>query len=59
MMPTMYALPILILVCTGICYSVAKKRGANVPYWVVMGALIGPFAIPLVFFSKPKAPPEL
>ena len=55
----MYALAIFILVCTGICYSVAKKRGANVPYWVVMGALIGPFAIPFVFFSKPKVPTEL
>jgi hypothetical protein len=55
----MYALAIFIVVCTGICYWVAKKRGANVPYWVVMGALIGPFAIPFVFFSKPKAPTGL
>jgi hypothetical protein len=55
-MPTMFALPIFVALCTWVCYLVAKKRGANVAYWVVMGVLVGPFAIPFVFFSRPKPP---
>lgn len=42
------------IVCAGICYSVAKKRNAAIPFWVVMGVLFGPFALPFVFMSKPK-----
>jgi hypothetical protein len=42
------------IICAGVCYSVAKKRNAAVPFWVVMGALFGPFALPFVFMSKPK-----
>lgn len=42
------------IVCAGICYSVAKKRNADVPFWVVMGALFGPIALPFVFISKAK-----
>ncbi len=54
-MPVIYALPILFAICGAICFSIAKKRKANVPYWVVMGSLVGPLAIPFVFFAKPKA----
>ncbi len=53
-MPTPIALVVIVAICTGICYSVARKRGARVPFWVVMGALFGPLAIPFVFFSKPQ-----
>ena len=53
-MPTPIALVIFVALCTGVCYSVAKKRGAMVSFWVLMGALFGPFAIPFVFFSKPQ-----
>lgn len=42
------------IVCAVICYSVAKKRNAAVPFWVVMGAVFGPFALPFVFMSKPE-----
>lgn len=42
------------IVCAGICYSVAKKRSADVPFWVVMGLLFGPFALPFVFMAKEK-----
>ena len=45
---------LLPVVCAGICYTVAKNRNAAVPFWVVMGALFGPFALPFVFMSKPK-----
>jgi hypothetical protein len=34
------------------CYWIARTRSANRPYWVVMGLLFGPFAIPFVFFAK-------
>jgi len=53
-MSPIYAVLIFFIICTGVCYSVAKKRKANVPFWVVMGCLFGPLAIPFVFFSKPK-----
>lgn len=34
--------------------SIAEKRGKNVVFWAVMGAVFGPFAIPFVFFTKPN-----
>lgn len=43
------------LVSAGVCYIIAKQRGASVPYWVVMALLVGPFSVPFVFFSKPKS----
>jgi hypothetical protein len=52
-MNPIYAVLLIFIICTGICYSVAKKRNAKVSFWVVMGALFGPLAIPFVFFSKP------
>ncbi len=33
-------------------YTLAEKRGANVMFWTVMGAVFGPFAIPFVFLAK-------
>ena len=45
---------LLPVVCSVICYSVAKKRNAAVPFWVVMGAIFGPLALPFVFMAKPK-----
>ncbi len=42
----------------GICFSIAKKRGLKKPFWVVMGAVFGPFAIPFVFIAKPKHPKD-
>ena len=53
-MITAYALIALVMICTTVCYRVAKKRKADVRHWVMMGALLGPFAIPFVFFSRPK-----
>ena len=41
----------------GLCLGfIAEKRGVKVPFWVLMGAVFGPFAIPFVFFAKPKEP---
>ncbi|MFT4613306.1 MAG: putative membrane protein [Bacteroidia bacterium] len=58
-MPASIGLLIFALACIVLCYAVAKKRGAKVSFWVVMGALFGPLAIPFVFFSKPVAPNNL
>lgn len=33
---------------------IAEKRSAKVMFWAIMGAVFGPFAIPFVFFTKPK-----
>ncbi len=55
-MSVIFGLAIVTLCSTLVCYSVAKKRRANVPFWVVMAVLIGPFAVPFVFFAKPRAP---
>ena len=46
------ALILICLVCAGICFFIAKQRGANTTYWVVMGFLVGPLAIPFVFFAR-------
>lgn len=53
-METIYVLPIIFAICASICYSMAKKRNASVPVWVVMGALFGPLAILALLFTKPK-----
>ncbi len=42
------------IVCIFICYFFAKWRKANAVYWAIMGALIGPLALPFILFAKPK-----
>jgi hypothetical protein len=36
----------------GLSYFIALKRGANTIFWLVMGLVFGPFALPFVFFAK-------
>ncbi len=38
----------VVLISTGICHYVAKRKGFNVRWWIVAGALFGPLAIPFV-----------
>lgn len=45
------------LVCAVLCGVIAARRGLRWVYWSVMGFAFGPFALPFVFFAKPKAPP--
>ena len=52
-MVSQLVLVIISAICAGVCYGIARSRGSRVAFWVVMGALFGPFAIPFVFFSKP------
>ncbi len=53
-MGTAIILVCIVLLSTEICYWVAKKRGAKISFWVVMGACFGPFAVPFVFFANGK-----
>jgi xanthine/uracil permease len=43
------------IACVVFCHYLAKRRGANPVFWGVMGALVGPLAIPFVLFSKPAS----
>lgn len=42
-----YALSVLV------CYLVARRRALDSRYWLLAGLLIGPFAVPFVFFARP------
>lgn len=37
-----------------ICYQIARLRKADRWYWLFVGLLFGPFAIPFVFFAGPR-----
>jgi len=41
--------------CAVLCGLVAAHRRANWVWWSIMGFVFGPFALPFVFFAKPKA----
>ncbi len=43
---------ILNLISMVMCLYVAKKRRLNKVFWVLMGSLFGPLAIPFVLLSK-------
>ena len=48
-----YLLVAITVISVGVCYYVAKQRGFNKPYWIFMGALFGPLAVPFIFLVKP------
>lgn len=50
-----YALLLIVMISTGVCYHVAKRRGLNVQLWIILGAVFGPFAVPFVYAAAPKA----
>ena len=50
-----YAWPVLSAAVFGtLLYLIARKRGANKKFWLLMGIIFGIFAIPFVFFAKTK-----
>jgi len=49
----MAILIIVNLISIILCYYIASYRKAKVIYWVLAALLVGPFAIPFVFLSKP------
>ena len=54
----MVILLVINLISMILCYFIAKSRNTKILYWVVVAFLVGPLAIPFVFFSKPVAVTE-
>lgn len=50
-----YLLSLIVVLSTGICYSVAKKKSLNIQLWVCLGALFGPFALPFLLIAGSRA----
>lgn len=38
----------------GLLYYLAARRGCNKQFWLIMGILFGPFALPFIFLGKKK-----
>ena len=53
----MFALTIVavVMISTGICHYLARSKGLSSQFWIVMGALFGPFAIPFAYLAKDRA----
>jgi len=46
---------ILISVLFGVlCYYIAGRKGYNKQFWLIMGILFGPFALPFIIIGKKK-----
>lgn len=52
---TLTILLLISVLCAFICHFFAKSRGANPVLWGVLGFVFGPFALPFVFFVRPRA----
>jgi len=47
---------LIYLASAAICYWIASTRSADPVFWALLALLLlGPLAIPFVFFSKPKS----
>jgi hypothetical protein len=40
--------------CAALLWFMADKRGLNTLFWAMMGAVLGPLAIPFIFLTKEK-----
>ena len=51
-------MPVLLIVLATVsvvtCYLIARSRSADCRFWILMGLVLGPLAIPFVFFARPK-----
>lgn len=57
-MTTYFMLSAVSLVMALIPYYIAKQRGAKPSFWLIMGLIFGPLAIPFVFYAKTDQPEE-
>lgn len=57
-LPMPAVLTFVVLLSVAVCYAVAKSRSADTRFWSLLGLLLGPLAIPFVFFSRPKGDGE-
>ena len=54
--PVILVLFLAALASAYVCYTIAKERHADARFWVWLGDLFGPLAIPFVFLATPKKP---
>jgi hypothetical protein len=45
---------LVIVVSTDICWRIARRKSLNIQLWIILGALIGPFAIPFALLAKSR-----
>jgi hypothetical protein len=50
-----YVLSLIVILSTGICYVVAKRKSLNVQLWLCLGVLFGPFALPFLLLAGARA----
>lgn len=48
-----YTLLAINIICIFVYHYIAKSRGAKTVFWGVMGAVLGPLAVPFALLSKP------
>lgn len=53
-----YLIAGIFIVSTGICHYTARRKQLSVPFWIVLGTLVGPLAVLLVVLAKSKNPPS-
>lgn len=50
----LYLILALTLFSAAACYAVARKKGLDRRYWLILGLLVGPLALPFVLLARPK-----
>lgn len=45
---------VVIVISTAICWRIAKRKNLNIQLWIILGALIGPFAVPFALLAKSR-----
>ncbi len=50
-----YVLSLIVVLSTGICYAVARRKSLNVQLWVCLGVLFGPFVLPFLLLARSRA----
>jgi hypothetical protein len=48
------AVIIISLIFGVLCYNMASRKGYNKQFWLIMGILFGPFALPFIILGKRK-----
>jgi NhaP-type Na+/H+ or K+/H+ antiporter len=53
-MSLMFLLVLISVICGVVCRAVARRRGLDPVFWLVMGVAFGPLALPLVLLTDWK-----
>ncbi|MEM8557842.1 MAG: hypothetical protein AAGG50_08455 [Bacteroidota bacterium] len=49
----LFRVALVLATCACFCHNLARHRGLDPGPWAVMGAVLGPFGIPLVLLAHP------